>query len=95
MQGSVCNRKKSMIVNDKTIQAEGPGDFFKIFGKKGLKVSKKLSENALNKPTRALDITANPATAVVSKNVKILLKTLPEVMNFYLTGQGLYLPRFA
>ena len=31
---SVCNRKKSMIVSVKTIQAEGLGDFFKKLGKK-------------------------------------------------------------
>ena len=28
----ICNRKKSMIVSDNTIQAEGLGDFFKNFG---------------------------------------------------------------
>ena len=37
----ICNRKKSMIVSDNTIQAEGLGDFFKNLGKKGLNVSKK------------------------------------------------------
>ena len=31
----VCNRKKSMIVSDNTIEAEGLGDFFKNLGKKG------------------------------------------------------------
>ena len=32
---SICNRKKSMIVTDNTIKAEGLGDFFKNlkFGK--------------------------------------------------------------
>ena len=33
-QCSICNRKKSMIVSDNTIQAEGLGDFFKNLGKK-------------------------------------------------------------
>ena len=37
----ICNRKKSMIVSDNTIKAEGLGDFFKNLGKKGLNVSKK------------------------------------------------------
>ena len=40
-QCMVCNRKKSMIVSDNVIQAEGLGDFFKNLGKKGLNVSKK------------------------------------------------------
>ena len=31
---SVCNRKKSMIVSDNMIQAEGVSDFFKNLGKK-------------------------------------------------------------
>ena len=30
---SVCNRKKSMIVSDNTIKAEGLRSFFKKFGK--------------------------------------------------------------
>ena len=30
----ICNRKKSMIVSDNTIQAEGLGDFFKTLGRK-------------------------------------------------------------
>ena len=37
----ICNRKKSMIVSDNTMQAEGLGDFFKNLGKKGVNVSKK------------------------------------------------------
>ena len=35
------NRKKSMIVSDNTIKAEGLADFFKNLGKKGLSVSKR------------------------------------------------------
>ena len=41
----ICNRKKSMIVSDNTIQAEGLGEFFKNLGKKGLNVSKKMAKN--------------------------------------------------
>ena len=37
----ICNRRKSMIVSDNTIQAEGLGDFFKNLGKRGLNVAKK------------------------------------------------------
>ena len=33
-QCSVCNGKKSVIVSDNTIEAEGPGDFSKKLGKK-------------------------------------------------------------
>ena len=36
-----CNRKKSMIVSDNTIRAEGFGDFFKNLGKKRIKCIKK------------------------------------------------------
>ena len=40
----ICNRRKSMIVSDNTIQAEGLGDFLKNLGKKGLSVSKKMAK---------------------------------------------------
>ena len=40
----ICNRKKSMIVSDDTIKAEGLGDFFKNLGKKGSNVSKKMAK---------------------------------------------------
>ena len=33
-----------MTVSDNTIKAEGLGDFFKNFGKKGLNVSKKMAK---------------------------------------------------
>ena len=36
----VCNRKKSMIVSDNTIKAEGLGSFFKNLGKYLLKLVK-------------------------------------------------------
>ena len=90
----ICNRKKSMIVSDNVIQAEGLGDFFKNLGKKGLNVSKKMAKNVLKNPGRALEIGANVGTAFASRNPKAALSTLPEVINFYHTGKGLYLPRF-
>ena len=62
-QCMVCNRKKSMIVSDNVIQAEGLGDFFKNLGKKGLNVSKKMAKNVLKNPGRALEIGANVGTA--------------------------------
>ena len=93
-QCSICNRKKSMIVSDNTIQAEGLGDFFKNLGKKGLNVSKKMAKNVLKNPGRALEIGANVGTAFASRNPKAALTSLPEVINFYHTGKGLYLGKF-
>ena len=91
---AICNRKKSMIVSDNTIKAEGLGDFFKNLGKKTLNVSKKMPKNVLSNPGRALDLTAKIATAAASKNSKQALSTLPELITFYNTGKGLYLGKF-
>ena len=91
----ICDRKKSMIVGDNTIQAEGLGDFFKNLGKVSAKAGKKLAKNVLSNPGRALDLTAKIATAAATKSPKAALSTLPEVINFYHTGKGLYLPRFS
>ena len=88
-QCSICNRKKSMIVSDNTIQAEGLGDFFKNLSKKGLNISKKMAKNVLKNPTRALNI-----TAAASRNSKNLLSTLPELITYYNTVKGLYLGKF-
>ena len=88
---SICNRKKSMTVSDNTIKAEGLGDFSKNLGKKGLIVSKKMAKNVFNNPTRALDITANFATAAASRNPKNKMKSPPEPKTFCNTGKGLYL----
>ena len=56
-----------MIVSNNTIEEEGLGDFFKNLGKKkGLNAPKKLTKNVLTNPTRALDITANIASAAAS-----------------------------
>ena len=92
---SICNRKKSMTVSDNTIKAEGLGDFFKNLGKKGLNVSKKMAKNVLKNPGRALEIGANVGSAFASRSPKTALSSLPEVINFYPTGKGLYLPRFS
>ena len=83
-----------MIVSDNVILAEGRGDFFKNLGKKGLNVSKKMVKNVLSNPGRALDLTAKLATAAASKNSKQALSTLPEVIDFYHTGKGIYLGKF-
>ena len=90
----ICDRKKSMIVSDNTIQAEGLGDFFKSLGKISAKAGKKLAKNVLSNPARALDLTAKIATAAATKSPKAALSTLPEVINFYHTGKGVYLGKF-
>ena len=75
---SKCNRKKSMTVNDNTIQAKNLGEFFKNLGKNRLNVSEKMAKNVLSNPGRTLDLTAEMATADVSKNSKQALSTLTE-----------------
>ena len=90
----ICDRKKTMIVSDNVIQAEGLGDFFKNLGKASSKAAKKLAKNALKNPSRFLEIGANVATAAASRNPKAALSALPEVINFYHTGKGLYLGKF-
>ena len=84
-----------MIVSDNTIQPEGLGDFFKNLGKVSGKAAKKLARNALKNPPRFLEIGANVATAAASRDPKAAISALPEVINLYHTGKGLYLPRFA
>ena len=91
---SVCNRKKSMTVSDNTIKAERLGSFFKNLGKISAKAGKKLATNVLKNPGRALESTSNIATAAATKSPKAALSTLPEVINFYHTGKGLYLGKF-
>ena len=91
---SVCNRKKSMTVFDNTIKAEGLGSFLKKLGKISAKAGKKLAKNVLSTPGRALDLTAKIATATATKSPKAVLSILPEVINFYHTGKGLYLGKF-
>ena len=40
----ICNKKKTMIVSDNVIQAEGLGSFFKNLGKISAKAGKKLAK---------------------------------------------------
>ena len=90
----VCNKRKSMIVSENVIQAEGLVDFFKKLGKVCSRAAKKLAPNALNDPSRFVEIGANVAAATASRNPKAALSALPEVFNFYHTGKGLYLGKF-
>ena len=57
-QRSICNRRKSIIVSDNTIHAEGLGDFFKTSGKISAKAGEKVAKNVLSNPGRALGLTA-------------------------------------
>ena len=52
-QCSICNRKKSMIVSDNRIQAEGLGDFFKNLGKKRINCIKKDGKKRIKKPRKS------------------------------------------
>ena len=54
-QCSLCNRKKSMIVSNNTIQTEGLVSFFKTLGKVSAKAGKKIATNLLKIPGRALE----------------------------------------
>ena len=82
----ICNRNKSLIVSDRTINAEGLGDFFKHLGSAAKNVGKKI----LNNPGRALEIAANIGTAAASKNPKPIAATAPDVIKFVHQGKGLY-----
>ena len=80
-----------MTVSDDTIKTEGLSSFFKNLGKVSAKGGKKLATNVLKNPARALEIGANVATAAANKNPEAALSTLPEVINVYHEGRGLYL----
>ena len=90
----ICDRKKTMIVSDNVIQAEGLGDFFKNLGNVSSKAAKKLAKSSSKNPSRFLEIGANIATAAATKSLKAALTTLPEVIKFYHEGKGLYLGKF-
>ena len=83
-----------MTVSDNIFKAEGLGSFLKNLGKISAKAGKKLAKNILSNPGRALDLTIKIATAAATKSPKAALSTLPEVINFYHTGKGLYLGKF-
>ena len=79
------NRKKSRIVRDNTIEAEGLASFFKSLWKVSAKVGKKIATNVLKNPGRVLEITSNLASAAASRSPKAAVSSLPEVNNFYHT----------
>ena len=70
----ICDKRKSLIVSDNVIQAEGLGDFFKNLGKVSSKAAKKLAKNALKNPSRLLEIGANIATAAAIRDFESYLR---------------------
>ena len=91
----IFDKRKSLIVSDNTIPAEGLGSFLKNLGKISAKAGKKLATNVVKNLRRALEIGANVATAAASKNAKNILSTLPEVRIFYHKKRGVYLGNFS
>ena len=81
-----CNRNKSLIVSERTIEGERLGDFFKHLASAAKNVGKKI----LNNPARALEIAANIGTAAASKNPRLIAATAPDVIKFEHQGKGLY-----
>ena len=53
-----------------------------------------MARNVSKNPGRSLDITANVASAVASRNPKQAVSTLPGLIIFYNTGKGLYFGKF-
>ena len=53
-----------------------------------------MAKDVLKNPTRALDITANIATAAAFRKLKNVMSTLPELITSYNTGKVLYLGNF-
>ena len=84
-----------MTLGDKTVQSEGLDSFLKNFRRISAEADKKIATNVSKNQGRAFETTSNIATAAATESPKAALSSLPEVFNFYHTGTGLYLPRFA
>ena len=50
---------------------------------------KRLQKNVLENAGRPLEIGANVGTAFASRKPKAALSSIPQIINFYLTGKGL------
>ena len=82
-----------MTVSDIRIAAAGQRDCFKSLREKDLMLQK-MARSVFINPGSALEIGANVGTAFASRNPEVTLSTLPEVLNFHHTGEGLYLRKF-
>ena len=50
-----------------------------------------MARDVLKNPDRAFEIGGNVGTAFASRSPKTALSSLPEVINFYYSGEGLYI----
>ena len=88
-----CKRKKSMTVNDATIEAEGLKDFFKSVDRATVNFGKKVANNSVT----ALDIAGKIGSAAASRAALsaipdlIKIATTCERMKVVQKGRGLYL----
>ena len=70
-----------MVVSDNKIEAERLSSFFRKLGKSSSKIGEKSATNVKKSTGRALDLTANIATAAASRNHQAALSASPEVIN--------------
>ena len=83
-----------MTFGDNTMIAEGLRDFITDLGKTFcLHVSKETAKNVTKNISRALDITANVASSLSSRNPENVLSTLPELIKTVHTGREVYLEK--
>ena len=80
-----CNRNKSMIVSDATIEAEGLKDIFKSFGKATVNFGKKVANN----PVRTLEIASEIGSASATGNPRAALSATPDLVKIEVTGKGI------
>ena len=59
-----------------------------------LNISKKMAKNVLKKPGRAFEIGANVGTPFASRSPNAASSSLPEVLDFYITGKALNIGKF-
>ena len=85
-----CNWWKSITVSDKTLRADGLGNFSKILDKAGEKVAIKVIKN----PVRTSKMRAKVGRAVLISNLKAALTKIPDVIKVYHTGNGSFLIKF-
>ena len=74
--------KHSLLVNDTTVQAVGPGIFFKIIRRRRAKAGENLDTNVLKNPGKALETGAKIGNAAVSKNPNATLSAIPGIYCF-------------
>ena len=78
--------KKHTTLSDKTVIAEGLGDFFRTLGIKRLGVSRNLPKNVWENPGQTLENGAKVGTAFASRSPKAALSSILEVINFLSFG---------